>query len=80
MKPGHASSLLLAALMVPHASGQAAKPRMEPSLDSTDAVVLNVVVHDKKNKCVIDLKPEELAVTDDGSPVTLSSLRFVSGK
>ena len=81
MKQGHAGSLLfVVALMVPWASGQAGQTHMEPSVSPTDAVVLNVVVHDKKNKSVIDLKPEELAVTDDGSPVTLSSLRLVSGK
>jgi VWFA-related protein len=81
MKQGHAGSLFLAAILtVPWASGQAGQTHMEPSAYATDAVVLNVVVHDKKNKPVIDLKPEDLVVTDDGSPVTLSSLRLVSGK
>jgi VWFA-related protein len=81
MKQGHAGCLLLAAvLIVPWASGQAGQTHLEQSVYSADAVVLNVVVHDKKNRSVIDLKPEELAVTDDGSPVTLSSLRLVSGK
>jgi len=42
-----------------------------------DAVLLDLVVHDKKGKEVLDLKAEELAVTDAGAPVKLTSLRLV---
>jgi hypothetical protein len=45
-----------------------------------DAITLDLVAHDKKGKPVLDLKPEDLAVTDGGSPVTLKSLRLVSGE
>jgi hypothetical protein len=76
MKQGFAGSLLLiTVLIVPWANSQAGQTHVEPSVYPTDTVVLNVVVHDKKSKSVTDLKPEDLAVTDDGSPVTLSSLR-----
>lgn len=52
----------------------------------TDQVVnaqeisLNLSVHDKRGRPVLDLKPGEIAITDDGSPVTLNSLRLVTGK
>ncbi len=47
---------------------------------SDEAITLDLVVHDKKNRPVLNLKPEELAVSDDGAPVTLGSLRLVAGK
>ncbi len=74
---------MVVALMVAQAFGQAVQTRVEPTVDSPvadDAILLDLVVHDKKGKPVTDLKPEELAVTDDGSPVLLKSLRLVSDK
>jgi VWFA-related protein len=56
---------------------------MEPVAASSgagDAIVLDLVVHDKKGKSVRDLKPEELAISDNGSPVKLNSLRLVNGE
>jgi len=41
---------------------------------------LNLVVLDKKNKLVLDLKSGEIAITDGDSPVNLSNLRLVNGK
>ena len=46
---------------------------------TADEVLLDLVVHDKKNKPVLDLKQGEIAVTDNGSPVALNSLRLVNG-
>ena len=43
-------------------------------------ISLNLVVHDKKLKPVVDLKPEEFAITDNGFPVTFTSLRLINGK
>ena len=43
-------------------------------------ISLNLVVHDKKLRPVVDLKPEEFAITDNGSPVTFTSLRLINGK
>ena len=47
--------------------------------NSADKVSIALVVDQKRNKPVIDLKPEDLQVTDEGSPVTLSDLRLVTG-
>ena len=49
-------------------------------ITNADEVTLDLVVHDKRNKPVLDLKPEDLAVSDSGSAVKLSDLRLVSGK
>ena len=45
-----------------------------------DEVRLDLVVRDKRNRPVLDLKPGEVAVTDDDSPVTLDNLRLVGAK
>jgi len=75
--------LLVIAVVASQAFGQATQTGMEPAAAASvagDAILLDLVVHDKKGKSVTDLKPEELAVTDGGSPVNLSSLRLVSGE
>jgi len=62
------------------AYGQAPKQPVSQPVDmsiNADEVSLDLVVHDKKSRPVLDLKPEEIAVTDSGSPVKLSSLRLV---
>jgi VWFA-related protein len=81
MKQVYTGSLFLAiVLTAPWASGQTVEARTVTAVDPNDAVVLNLVIHDKKNRFVSDLKPEDLAVTDDGSAVAFSSLRLVSGR
>ena len=75
--------LVTLAIMLPPACGQTAQPPVSPApaqIVTAQPVSLDIVVHDKKNRPVLDLKPEEIAVTDDGSPVTLKSLHLVSGK
>ena len=65
------------------ASGEttpAAKPQSPAIVTTVDEVTLDLVVHNKKNKAVLDLKPEDLAVTDNGSAVKLTDLRLVTGK
>jgi VWFA-related protein len=47
---------------------------------NVDEVSLDLVVHDKKHKPVLDLKPEDLAITDNGTPVKLSGFRLVQGE
>jgi hypothetical protein len=42
-------------------------------------VSLDLVVHDKKHRSVLDLKPGDLVVTDNETPVTLSGLHLVAG-
>ena len=46
----------------------------------TEEVSLDLVVHDKKDKPVLDLKPGEFEITDNGSPVTLNDLHLITGK
>jgi VWFA-related protein len=46
---------------------------------SVDEVSLDLVVRDKKNKPVLDLKPEDITLLDNGSPVKLTDLRLVTG-
>jgi VWFA-related protein len=46
---------------------------------NVDEVSLDLVVHDKGKKLILDLKPEDLTVTDNGTPVKLSGLHLVRG-
>jgi VWFA-related protein len=70
------------AFLVARAYGQTGQPPPgQAPVFETNAqeVSLDLVVHDKKNRPVVDLKPEQIEVTDNGSPVKLTSLRLVSG-
>jgi hypothetical protein len=63
-------------------TGQTATPQAaaSPAIVSTvDEVNLDMVVHDKENKPVLDLKPEEVTVTDLGPAIRPSDLRLVTG-
>jgi VWFA-related protein len=44
---------------------------------NVDEVSLNLVVRDKKHNLILDLKPEDIAVTDNDAPVKLSGFRLV---
>ncbi len=46
---------------------------------NAEEVVLDIVVRDKKGKPVMDLKPDELTVTDAGTKQTITSFRLVRG-
>ena len=46
---------------------------------NVNEVSLNLVVRNKQGKLVSDLKPEDIAVTDGGAAVKISTLRLVSG-
>jgi VWFA-related protein len=46
---------------------------------NADEVSLDLVVHDKRHKPVLDLKAEDIAITDDGTPVKLNGFRLVRG-
>src|SRR5690242_12461083 len=51
-----------------------------PTVKATaEEVLLDVVVRDKKGKPITDLKPEELTVSDNGAPQTLTNFRLVRG-
>jgi VWFA-related protein len=55
------------------ATGQASLP------SAGQLVSLDLVVRDKHNKPILDLKPEQVTVTDNGKPATLTDLRLVNG-
>src|ERR1700722_4616376 len=57
-----------------------AAPAASPAIITTvDEVTLDLVVR-QKNKPVLDLKPGDLAITDNGLPVKLSDLHLVTGE
>jgi VWFA-related protein len=75
-------TLLAVAVPLPRAGGQTAKQPASQDADLTvtaNEVSLNLVVHDKKNKPVLDLKQGEIAISDNGTPVKLDSFRLVKG-
>jgi len=43
-------------------------------------VMLDLAVRDRHGRPVLDLKPEEISVTDNGKPVKVTDLRLVNGK
>ena len=91
--PGRASirwsSAILLAIFSLSIHGQVAPqvqsptPATEPApgiSTNVNEVSLDLAVHDKRNKAVLDLKPEDLVVTDDNVPVKLTGFRLVSGE
>lgn len=72
----------------PAANPAQAAPQNQPSQDqawpsgkiNVDEVALDLVVHDKKHRLVTDLKPEDLAVTDNGTAVKLNDFHLVRGE
>src|SRR5208283_18627 len=76
-----ASSLLLGSVLTGSLlfarAQQAVAPPASASPSSVDAMQLYLVAHDKRDKPVLDLKPEDLTLTDDGSPVSLDNLQLV---
>src|ERR1700722_10859796 len=48
--------------------------------ESVDEVKLDIAVQDKKHKKVLDLKPQDIVITDNNVPVTLSSFQLMQGK
>lgn len=45
-----------------------------------DEVHMDLVVHDKANKPVLDLQPQDISITDSNEAVSLTRLHLVSGK
>jgi VWFA-related protein len=61
-------------------TGGAAQQSETPTLSTNvDEVSLDLVVRTKGGKPILDLKPADLEVTDNGAPVKLSDLRLVTG-
>ncbi|HEY4764944.1 MAG TPA: VWA domain-containing protein [Candidatus Sulfotelmatobacter sp.] len=57
----------------------ATKAETPTIITNVEEVTLDLVVHNTKNKPILDLKPEDIAVMDNGSAVRLSDLRLVTG-
>ena len=72
-------------LMAPGSYGQAApgQPVTEqraPAVTQTvDEVTLDLAVQDKKHHKVLDLKPEDIVITDNDIPVKLNTFQLVQG-
>ena len=59
----------------------APNPLQAPSVTTNvDEVSLDLVVHDKKRHLIKDLKPEDIAVTDNGTPVKLHDFHLIRGE
>ncbi len=55
-------------------------PASAPDVTATvNEVSLDFVAHDKKSNPVLDMKAEDVTVTDNGAPVKLSGLHLVKG-
>src|SRR5580698_2547264 len=68
---------------IPAANPQAPPEQKTESpsiVTSVDEVTVDMVVHDKKNEAVLDLKPGDITITDSGSAVKLSDLRLITGQ
>lgn len=79
-------AVLSLVFMIPWAHAQTSPPAepaaQQPGVDTkvnVDEVSLDFVVHDKSHKQILDLKPEDLTVTDDGTPVKLTGFHLVNG-
>src|SRR5947208_17140756 len=63
--------------------GQSAASRTSASSTvrtSSEEVLLDVVVRDKKGRRVDDLKPEDFQILDNGEPKKITSFRLVRGR
>jgi VWFA-related protein len=76
-------------LLAPCAFGQAAaSPTAEAGAKNKAATVrldveevsIDLVVHDKQHRSILDLKPGDLSIADNGTPVKLNNLHLVSGE
>ncbi|MCC7154272.1 MAG: hypothetical protein IT161_06840, partial [Bryobacterales bacterium] len=61
---------------------QTPRPAQEPPTIkvTTEEVILDVIVRDKKGKPVKDLTPEEVEVTDNGVKQKVTGFRLVEGR
>ncbi|MFC5862748.1 VWA domain-containing protein [Acidicapsa dinghuensis] len=71
------SASLFLASAVQGSAASAPAPASPSSSGSADAVQLSLIAHDKRGEPVLDLKPDELTITEDGVPVKLDNLRLV---
>jgi len=85
MRPNVCAATAIAAILVTIGAAPivsqapAATAQTSPQVAS-EPVTLDLTVRDRHNKPVLDLRPEDLSVTDDGKPARLSDLQLVNGK
>lgn len=73
-----AALLLLASPAAPAGPQTPTPPPSTPVFGSgAQAVVLDVIAHDKKGRTVRDLRPDEIEVLEEGQPKAVLSFRFV---
>ena len=74
-----ALAAVLAAPTLVASPQQMPEPGQAPPAFSTgaQAVVLDIVAHDKKGRTVGDLRPEEIEVLEEGQPKAIVRFRFV---
>ena len=72
--------LIISAVLILLAAAPPALPQPQSTAKANvDEVLLDLVVRDKKGKPVTDLKPEEIAITDNGVKQSILSFRLVRG-
>ena len=74
-------AVLAGPMLLVSSFGQASSEKANPTqtiVSNVDEVSVDLVVRDKKDRPVLDLKPGDIAVTDNGSPVKIASLRLVN--
>lgn len=78
---GLLSAFLASAQSAPAApASQTQAQQTGPDLTTTvNEVSLDFVAHDKKSNPILDLKPEDVAATDNDAPVKLNGLHLVQG-
>ena len=75
---GVALAAVLAAPALVASPGQAPGLEAPPVfLTGTQAVVLDIVAHDKKGRTFGDLRPEEIEILEEGRPKAIVGFRFV---
>lgn len=79
-----ASCLLIAASMAmgqqtPPASSANPETQVPGMSQTVDEVTLDMAILDKKHRKVLDLKPEDVVITDNDTPVKLSTFQLVQG-
>jgi VWFA-related protein len=81
--PASTQAAPAAGAQTPAANGQSstapAQTQTPTASTTVDEVSLDLMVLDKSHKLVRDLKPGDLTITDNNTPVTLEGLRLVSG-
>ena len=71
-------SILLSALLITPGFAQAPAPQAAPTIQATsNEVLLDVVVRDKKGKSIRDLEASNFHVTDNGEQVKIGHFRLV---